>query len=30
VESNVKCLDWNLTAEEMDMLDAAIREKLAD
>ena len=29
VESNVKCLDWNLTAEEMDMLDAAIREKLA-
>ena len=30
VESNVKCLDWNLTAEERDMLDAAIREKLAD
>lgn len=30
VESNVKCLDWNLTAEEMDMLDVAIREKLAD
>lgn len=30
VESNVKCLDWNLTDEEMAILDAAIHEKLGN
>ena len=28
VEGNVKCLNWKLTEEEMEILDAAIREKI--
>ena len=28
VEGNLKCLNWELTEEEMGILDAAIREKI--